>query len=122
MVRQCAYYLSDNGASKHSAFMVSVRVIWQVLIANVAGLAHLCCLRNDARTLSEWVAGYLGCSCAASRRCVQHDKKKSCHAAQKEDACSMTKKKRCHAPQEEDACSMTRRRGAVKHRKKMHAA
>jgi len=32
------------------------------------------------------------------------------------------KKKRCHEAQEEDACSMTRRAGAMKHRKKMHAA
>ncbi len=57
MQRQYVQYLSDDGSSEHSALMVGVRVIWQVLITNVAGLAHLCCLRKHARTLSGWVAG-----------------------------------------------------------------
>lgn len=57
---QSAQYLSNNGTSKHGALVIGVRVIWQVLVANVAGLAHLCCLRTHTRTLSGWVAGYPG--------------------------------------------------------------
>ena len=60
MPRLYVQYLSDDGTSEHSALVVGVRVIRQALLANVAGLAHLGCLRTHARTLSGWVAGYAG--------------------------------------------------------------
>ncbi len=56
---QYVQYLSDNGSSEHGTLVVGIRVIWQVLVTNVAGFAHLCCLRTHARTLSGWVGGRL---------------------------------------------------------------
>jgi len=54
---QYVQYLSDNSSSEHGTLMVGIRLIRQVLVANVAGFAHLCCLRTHARTLSGWVGG-----------------------------------------------------------------